>query len=78
MHLLKEMGAGGWAAVQQPGFRSSYTKQDTHNEEMEKRGGRLHLLLRVEQIETQTESSSTSKAKGKLLQPGREHKWQLQ
>lgn len=58
-----------------PGFGSSYTKQDTHSKEMEKTES-LHLLLRVEQIQGQAESSSTGKAKGK--QPGRDHGWQLQ
>ncbi|KAI1238881.1 hypothetical protein IHE44_0011972 [Lamprotornis superbus] len=32
----------------------------------------------VEQIGRQAESSSTAKAKGKQLQPGRDHSWQLQ
>lgn len=79
MHLLKETCGGRWVAVQQPGFSSSYTKQDTHNKEMEKTEGHLHLLLRVEQVGRQTGSSSTGKAKGKQLQPGRDHhRWQLQ
>lgn len=51
MHLLKETCGGGWVAVQQPGFSSSYTKQDTDNKEMEKTEGHLHLLLRVEKTD---------------------------
>lgn len=53
MHLLKETCGEGWVVVQLPGFSSSYTKQDTHNKEMEKTEGRLHQLLRVEQIPRQ-------------------------
>lgn len=47
-----------------PSFGSSYTKHDTHSKEMEETES-LHLLLRVEQIQGQAESSSTAQERPK-------------